>query len=113
MFPKNSRYASVDVLMWTAPDGRQIASLRRRFLPPDSAAIPLAEHVVTKGERLDNITAKYLGDPEQFWRVCYANHAMKPDYLSAGGKICQRLIFPVPQGMYQMPDLGERLQLLF
>jgi len=40
MFPKNSRYAPVDVLMWTAPDGHQIAYLRRRFLPPDSAAIP-------------------------------------------------------------------------
>jgi hypothetical protein len=98
MFPKSSRYASVDVLMWTAPDGRQIAYLRRRFLPPDSAAIPLAEHVVTKGERLDNITAKYLGDPEQFWRVCDANHAMKPDDLTADENIGQRLIIPVPQG---------------
>ncbi len=98
MFPKNSRYASVDVLMWTAPDGRQIAYLRRRFLPPDGTAIPMAEHVITRGERLDNITARYLGDPEQFWRVCDANHAMKPDDLTSDENIGQRLVIPVPQG---------------
>jgi len=30
---------------------------------------------------LDNLAAKYLGDPEQFWRLCDANGAMRPDEL--------------------------------
>lgn len=98
MVSANSRYAAVGVLMWTAPDGRQITYLSRRFLPLDGAAMPLAEHVVTKGERLDNITARFLGDPEQFWRVCDANHAMNPDDLTADENIGQRLVIPVPQG---------------
>src|SRR5713101_1592830 len=97
MFPANSRYAGIEVLMWTAPDGRQVAYLRRRFLPPDGAAITMAEHVVTQGERLDNITARYLGDPEQYWRVCDANHAMNPEDLTADENIGQRLVIPVPQ----------------
>jgi hypothetical protein len=37
---------------------------------------------VTQGERLDIIAATYLGDPEQFWRICDANNAMRPDELT-------------------------------
>ncbi|RPI88962.1 MAG: LysM domain-containing protein, partial [Planctomycetaceae bacterium] len=39
-------------------------------------------HLVTEGDRLDNITARYLGDPTQFWRVCDANLVLLPDELS-------------------------------
>ena len=35
-----------------------------------------------QGDRLDNIAARYLGDPEQFWRICDANGAMRPDELT-------------------------------
>ena len=35
-----------------------------------------------QGDRLDNVTAKYLGDPEQFWRLCDANGAMRPEELT-------------------------------
>ena len=37
---------------------------------------------MVQGDRLDNITAKYLGDPEQFWRMCDANGAMRPEELT-------------------------------
>jgi hypothetical protein len=37
---------------------------------------------VTQGERLDNITARYLGDPLQFWRLCDANGALDPEELT-------------------------------
>jgi hypothetical protein len=47
-------------------------------------------------ERLDNITARDLGDPEQFWRLCDANNAMHPDGLTA--EEGRRLIIPVVQG---------------
>ena len=36
---------------------------------------------MTEGERLDHIAAKYLGDPEQFWRLCDANGAIRADDL--------------------------------
>lgn len=81
MFSLNSRYYGVATAKLEAPDGRQIAYLRRRFAPPPENFALLLQHTVTQGERLDNITAHYLGDPEQFWRVCDANGAIRPDEL--------------------------------
>src|SRR5262249_54821545 len=82
MFPPTSRYYGLETTALDMPDGTTIIYVRRRFLPqPDRFAL-LQEHVVTQGERLDNITAQYLGDPEQFWRVCDANAAMRPDELT-------------------------------
>lgn len=94
MFPVTSRYHEIETAQYTTPDGRQYVYLRRRFLPADGPATALAEHVVTQGERLDNITALYLGDPEQFWRLCDANGAMHPDELTA--EIGRRLRIPMP-----------------
>lgn len=94
MFPVTSRYHEIETAQYTTPDGRQYVYLRRRFLPAAESATVLAEHVVTQGERLDNITARYLGDPEQFWRLCDANGAMHPDELTA--EIGRRLRIPMP-----------------
>ena len=44
--------------------------------------VSLAEHPITRGDRLDLVTARYLGDPTQFWRVCDANGATRPDELT-------------------------------
>ncbi|HEY9735412.1 MAG TPA: LysM domain-containing protein [Trichocoleus sp.] len=78
MFPRTSRYAQNETAQLTTTDGRQIVYLRRRFLPK-TVPPTQAEHTVVEGDRLDNITAQYLGDPEQFWRICDANRAMHPD----------------------------------
>jgi hypothetical protein len=66
-------------------DGQQrpVQYLRRRFLPPASDGGTLALHTVVQGDRLDNVTAQYLGDPTQFWRVCDANNVLRPDDLTA------------------------------
>ena len=96
MFPSTSRYAGIAVAQWTASDGRTIVYLRRRFLPVGPPAAVLAEHVVSQDERLDNVTARHLGDPEQFWRVCDANDALHPDDLTAD--LGRRLLIPLPQG---------------
>jgi hypothetical protein len=61
----------------------------------------LQEHVVMEGERLDNITAQYVGDPEQFWRICDANRAMRPDGLTATPG--RRLRITLPEGIPGMP----------
>jgi hypothetical protein len=98
MFLITSRYYGVETTVYTPPSDpdREIIYLRRRFLPPASRSIPAAEHSVSQGERLDNITAIRLGDPEQFWRLCDANNAMHPDELSA--EVGRSLIIPVIQG---------------
>jgi hypothetical protein len=94
MFPPTSRYNEVEIVKLSLGGGRELVYLRRRFLPDAAASIILAEHSVTEGDRLDNVTALYLGDPEQFWRVCDANNAMRPDDLMEIGR---RLLIPLPQ----------------
>jgi hypothetical protein len=97
MFPINSRYLGIETATIETADRKTIIYLRRRFIPsPDRFAL-LLEHVVTQGDRLDNITAQYLGDPEQFWRVCDANNAMRPDELTE--TIGRRLRITLPEGI--------------
>ena len=96
MFPVTSRYYNIDNVKYETPDGRVSVYLRRRFVPAASNAPALAEHAVTQDERLDNITARYLGDPEQFWRLCDDNNALRPDELTT--TIGRRLRIPFPQG---------------
>lgn len=96
MFPVTSRYYGIETAVLKTAEGKEIAYLRRRFLPPVEKTVVLAEHTVTQDERLDNITARYLVDPEQFWRLCDANNAMRPEELTE--VIGCSLIIPLPQG---------------
>jgi hypothetical protein len=98
MFPVTSRYYNIDIAMFDLPDGRTVSYLRRRFLPDGTKAVVLARHVVSQGDRLDNVTARYLGDPQQFWLVCDANNAMRPDDLMDESQIGHQLVIPLPQG---------------
>ena len=50
--------------------------------PDPSAFETLIDHPIAEGERLDNLTAAYLDDPEQFWRLCDANRAVRPTELT-------------------------------
>ena len=94
MFQPTSRYYNVEIAEWTAGDGRVVRYVRRRLIPLEPQPA-LAEHTVIAGDRLDNVTARYLGDPEQFWRVCDANRAERPDDLTARpGRV---LIIPMPR----------------
>jgi hypothetical protein len=96
MFPVTSRYYGVEIAQFTTSDGQAVAYLRRRFLPAAANAVVMTEHEVMQDERLDNITARYLGDPEQFWRLCDANNAMHPRDVTA--EIGRRIKIPLPQG---------------
>jgi hypothetical protein len=97
----SSRYAAAEVATATVPDGaggvRDVRYLRRRFLPAPGDLQTLAEHTVTRGDRPDLVTAAYLGDPTQFWRVCDANLVAHPDELTAGDRIGSRIRIPVPR----------------
>ena len=96
MFVTTSRYYGIATAVLKTAEGKEIAYVRRRFLPPAEEMVVMAEHTVIQDERLDNITARYLVDPEQFWRLCDANNAMRPDELTE--VIGRRLIIPLPQG---------------
>lgn len=96
-FPPNSRYHATPVGTLALPDGRQVAYLRRRFVPrPDSLAL-LYTIRVEEGDRLDNLAATHLGDPELFWRLCDANAATRPDELTA--ELGRELRVTLPEGV--------------
>ena len=97
MFSITSRYNGIETIKFESPDGKKIVYVRRRFVPAAARFELLQEHSVAEGERLDNITAQYLGDAEQFWRVCDANNAMRPDELTE--TIGRRLRITLPEGI--------------
>ncbi len=95
MFDPSSRYYNKEKATYTAPDGRVIAYVRRRFLPRGRDLPLLVEVEVTDGDRLDLIAARTFGAPEQFWRIADANDAMNPPALTEEtGRI---LRVPIPQ----------------
>ncbi len=94
LFTASSRYYTVDTSTITTSDGKTIVYLRRRRLPQPEDFVTLQEHQVIDGERLDNITAFYLGDPELFWRLCDANNAMKPQELTESPGASIRITLP-------------------
>jgi hypothetical protein len=96
-FPSTSRYYSIEITTLTAKDGRIVAYLKRRFLPQPERFQLLQEYVVRDGDRLDNITAQFLNDPEQFWRICDANNAMEPEELT--GAPGQTILITLPEGI--------------
>ncbi|HEY8694549.1 MAG TPA: LysM domain-containing protein [Chloroflexota bacterium] len=81
-FPPNSRYHGVDNATLQTPNGTTLAYLRRRFVPAPERFALLQEHTIKRGDRLDNLAAHYIGDPEQFWRICDANRAIRPEELT-------------------------------
>jgi hypothetical protein len=88
-FPPNSRYNGFGTLQIQAPDGTAIVYLKRRFIAQPERFAVVGIHIVSAGERLDNITARYVGDPELFWRLADANGVLDPDELTdrLGGQI--------------------------
>lgn len=97
LFAANSRYYGIDTATLALPQGKNIVYLRRRFLPPAERFQLLQEHTVTQGERLDNIAAPFLGDPELFWRLCDANNAMRPEELTE--TVGRKLRITLPEGI--------------
>jgi hypothetical protein len=97
LFSPGSRYYTLPTAMLEAADGETVVYLRRRFVPQPERFSLLREVTVTQGDRLDNLAAQYLGDPEQFWRLCDANRALRPDELTE--EIGRRLRVTLPEGL--------------
>lgn len=97
MLSPTSRYQGLQTATVELPDGREVRYLRRRFIPSADRFSLLQEHSVTEGERLDQITARYLGDPEQYHLLCDANNAMHP--LELTEKVGRVLRVTLPAGL--------------
>jgi hypothetical protein len=97
MFGPNSRYCSLEIAKGTLPDGKEVTFVRRRIVPQPERFALLQYHVVTQGERPDHVAFEFLGDAEQFWRICDANRVMHPDELTA--VIGQRVRITLPEGI--------------
>lgn len=97
LFAANSRYLGIDIAQYTNPDGRTVAYLRRRFVPQPNRLTQVQQYTATQGDRLDLIAARFLGDPQLFWRLCDANAALHPEFLIAPpvGSVL-RICLPAP-----------------
>jgi hypothetical protein len=93
----SSRYHGIATATSKTPDGRSVTYLRRRFLPRADRFATVQLHAVAAGERLDNITARYFGDPEQFHVICDANLAMHP--LEMTEVVGRTLRITLPEGI--------------
>ncbi|HEY4640012.1 MAG TPA: LysM domain-containing protein [Thermoanaerobaculia bacterium] len=90
MFDSTSRYFGLEIKTLVVPDKddgtREIRFVSRRIIPPVGSSSTLVEHTVAQGERLDRITARYTGDPTQYWRLCDANNVLTPEELEETGR---------------------------
>ena len=85
----------------TGPAGRSGTSSLRILPDPPPADL----HAVTQGDRLDRVADDAFGDPEQSWRICDANRALRsrrprprdrspPGHPAVGGLTCRRSTGP-------------------
>ena len=80
MLARGSRYEGIPVLGHTDSQGRQRPYIALRVIPSTPGQ---ARRLVEPGDRLDLLAHRHLGDPEQFWRLCDANLAFRPEELTA------------------------------
>jgi hypothetical protein len=100
-FPPSSRYAAVETAAHTTSTGETVMHLRRRFIAPTDRFQTLEEHAVVEGERPDTLATRFLGDPEQWWRVADANGVLRPEELTDTPGRTVRIT--LPEGMVVAP----------
>jgi hypothetical protein len=81
--------------------GQPVQYLGRSLLPLPSAIQRQSSYTVQAGDRIDNISARLLGDPLLYWMLMEANGASDPGLLCAvpGRKI----IVPSTVGLGSSP----------
>jgi hypothetical protein len=80
-----SRYVDVGITSVQAIRNGVPVELRfvnRRFIPPPAANLTIISYTVKQGDRVDNIAARFLGDPTQFWRIADVNVVLRPSELT-------------------------------
>lgn len=84
-FPPESRYHGVATTQITRADDVIITYLKRRFAPQPEAFVTLRLRRTLQGERLDQIAAAEIGDPEAFWMLCDSNSSIWAEELEVAG----------------------------
>jgi hypothetical protein len=101
-FAATSRYYGIPTSQLIQADGRTVVYVQRRFLPAPENFAALQIVAIAAGNRLDNLAARYLGDPQQSWRLCDSNGAMQPEALVA--EVGSTLAITLPEGV---PGVGD------
>ena len=96
-FTPTSRYYGLATKTLETKKHKKKVYVKRRFIAQPEQFQVLQEHSVNQEERLDNITHEYLGDSEQFWRICDANAAMHPNKLTE--EIGEKIKITMPEGV--------------
>jgi hypothetical protein len=91
-----SRYCGAQVQQIDLPDGTSVMYLARRIVPPASVYTATQTYVIARGDRLDNLAARFLGDPLLYWMICDANTAADPDALTA--QAGSAIVIPLASG---------------
>lgn len=96
----SSRYYSGAINQLTGPDGTTVVYLARRILPQPSIYLSVQNYAVVQNDRIDNLSARFMGDPLLFWMICDANGVTDPDELTSqtGRSISIPLASGVPAG---------------
>ncbi len=82
-FPPTSRYLRHPTATMKTVNGRRRFISRRRFLAVSAENfVLLVEHRGDEDERLDNIAARYMDDPECFGTSPTLTAAMRPEELT-------------------------------
>jgi nucleoid-associated protein YgaU len=91
----SSRYYGAPIEDYTLPNGTPVKYLARRILPQPDIYTSLQNYVIVDGDRLDNLAAKYLGDPILYWMICDANGVTDPDELTSREQIGRTILIPL------------------
>ena len=97
LYPPNSRYYGQPTLTIELPNGTVLTYLSQRYVPGPGQFALLKLYSVVQGDRLDNLASSFFNDPQQYWRICEANNAIRPAALTE--TIGTQLRITLPQGV--------------
>ena len=81
-FTSTSRYYGIETAVFEEQNDRKSTFVKRRFISQPDTFQLLQLHTVKEHERPDHIAHNFLGDAQQFWRICDANAVMHPNVLT-------------------------------
>lgn len=96
----NSRYYGAAVKQTKLEDGTEVSYLSRRIIPQPGIYTQTQNYNVAQGDRLDNLAAKFVGDPALFWMIADANATKDADALTEtpGETIVMPVVSAIPPG---------------
>ena len=82
-----SRYTSNSLIDGTHYETWSDPTASNVFGPEILDGVDTLEHILSAGERLDNLASKYYGDEELWWVIALANRIIDPFSLAVGTRL--------------------------